>query len=141
MENQRSMEELRIEIQRQKLELDKSAEIMPQKFEEMFLRFQQEQKKLFQLSNRSHNVENENTFSQNAIWSAIDNFTCAPKDEIKFTSYFRRYEDLYNTDCTNLVDFMMVCKLLRNLGIVEHTKFVNYILPPPPKKNDPLDFY
>ena len=45
------MEELRIEIQRQKLELDKSTESRQQKFEEMFLRTQQE-KKLFMLSNR-----------------------------------------------------------------------------------------
>ena len=41
MENQR-MEKLRIEIQRQKLELDKSAEIKQQKFKETFLCTQQE---------------------------------------------------------------------------------------------------
>ena len=36
MQSQGRMEELRIEIQRQKLELDKSAEIRQQKFEECF---------------------------------------------------------------------------------------------------------
>ena len=67
----------------------------------MFLRAQQEQEKLFELSNRGQNVETETTFSQKAIWSAIDNFTYAPEDEITFASYFRRYEDLYNTDSAN----------------------------------------
>ena len=42
MENQRRMEKLRIEIQRQKFELDKSAKIRQQKFEEIFLHTQQE---------------------------------------------------------------------------------------------------
>ena len=115
MENQRRMEELRIEIHRQKLELDKSAEIRQQKFEEMFLRIQQEQEKLFEQSNRGQNIEYYNVFSQNVIWSAIDNFTYASEDEITFASYFRRYKDLNNTDCANWADFKKVHLLLRKL--------------------------
>ena len=88
---------MRIEIQRHLLELDKSVEIRQQTFEEIFLHTQQ-QEKLYELSNRGQNVENKNAFSQNAIWSAIDNFTYASEDEITFASYFRRDEDLYNTD-------------------------------------------
>ena len=61
MENQRRIEELRIEIQRQKLELDKSAKIRQQIFKG--------QEKLFAISNRGQNVENENAFSQNARYS------------------------------------------------------------------------
>ena len=115
------MEELHIEIQRQKLELDKSAAIRQQKFEEMFLCTQQEQEKLFELSNRDQNVENENTFFQNAIWSAIESFPYTTEGEIIFALYL----DLYN--CVNWTDFKKVCLLLRKLGTVEHTKFVNYI--------------
>ena len=92
----------------------------------MFLRTQQEEKKLFELSNRRRNVENENSFSQNAIWSAVDNFTYAPEDEITFASYFGRYEDLYNTNCANWANSKKVHLLLRKLKTVEHTKFVNY---------------
>ena len=91
----------------------------------MFLRAQQEQEKLFELSNLAQNVENENAFSQNAIWSAINNHTFTPEDEITFASYFRRYEDLYTTDCTNWADFKKVRLPLRKLGTVEHTKIVN----------------
>ena len=101
----------------------------------MFLRTQQEQEKLFELSNRGQNVENENAFSQNAIWSAIDNFTYASEDEIAFASHFRRYEDFYNTDCTNWIDFKKFRLLLRKLGTVDHAKFVNYVLPK--KKQQP----
>ena len=62
----------------------------------MFLCTQQEHEKLFELSNRVQNVENENAFSQNTIWSAINNFTYALENEITFASYLRRYKDLYN---------------------------------------------
>ena len=96
----------------------------------MFLRTQQEQEKLFELSNRGQNVKNENEFSKNAIWSAVDNFTYAPEDEITFAPYFRRCKDLHN-------DFKKVHLLLRKLGTVEHAKFVNYILP---KKPNDLTF-
>ena len=67
----------------------------------------------------------------NVIWSAIDNFTYAPKNEITFVSYFRRYENLYHTDCANWADFK------KKLGIFEHTKIANYILP---KKTSNLTF-
>ena len=63
---------------------------------------------MYELSNRGQNVENENAYSQNAIWRAIDNFTYAPEDEITFASYFRRYEDHYNTNCANWADFEKV---------------------------------
>ena len=74
--------------------MDKSAENRQQKFEELFLRTQDEQENFFELSNRGQNVKNENATSRNAIWSAIDNFIYIPQDEITFTSYFRRYDDL-----------------------------------------------
>ena len=101
----------------------------------MFLHTQQEQEKLFELSNGVQKVENENIFSQNAIWSAIDNFTYAPRDEITFVSYFRRCKDLYNTDCRNWADFKKVRLLLIKLGAVEHTKFIYC-----PKKTSDLTF-
>ena len=44
-------------------------------------------------------------------------------------SYFRRYEDLYTTDCANWSDSKKVPLLLRKLGTTKHTKFIKYILP------------
>ena len=48
--------------------------------------------------------ENENAFSQNMTWGAIDNFTYSPDKDITFASYFRRFKDLYATDCVNRAD-------------------------------------
>lgn len=62
------------------------------------------QKQLLELSNRSNPIENKFSFSQNTIWSAIENFSYNPKEDIAFASYFRRYEDLYTSDCANLND-------------------------------------
>ena len=89
---------------------------------------------MFELSNSGQNVKNENVFSQNAIWSAIDNFPYAPEVEITFASYCKRYEDLDNTDCAN---FKKVRLQLRKLDTVDHTKFFNYILT---KKSSDLTF-
>ena len=74
----------------------------------MLLPTQKELEKLFNVSNRRQNIENENEFSEDAIWSATDNFTYDPEDEIIFVSYFRKYEDLFKTDCANLANFKKV---------------------------------
>ena len=126
------MEELLIEIKKQKLELDKSTEIRQQKFKERFLHTQQEQKKIVRATQ-----DRSECWKWKCIGSAINNFTYAPENEITFASYFRRHEDLYNTDCTNWANFKKVRLLLRKLGAVEHTRFVNYILV---KKTSDLTF-
>lgn len=59
----------------------------------------------------------------------------APDEEIMFVSYFKHYEDLYNT--VNWADHKKVHLLLRNLDTAEYTKFINYILP---KKTSKLKF-
>ena len=84
-----------------------------------------------ELAKRGQNEVSEHSFSQNTILNAIDNFIYALEEGITFSLYFRRYEDLYNTDCANWDDFKKVC-LLSKLGTVEYTTFGNYILP---KKN------
>ena len=50
------------------------------------------------------------------------------EEEVTFSLYFRRYEDLYKTIFANRSDLKKVRVVLRKLGAVEHTKFVNYIL-------------
>ena len=104
---QLDIQEERLEIQKreeERLVLEKQTEIRRQKIEEILLQTQQEQRNLLELINRGQISENENAFSQNTIWSSIDNFTCSPDEDITITSYFRRFEDLYATDCVNWVD-------------------------------------
>ena len=68
-----------------------------------------------------------NFFSQNSIWSAIENFSSSSKEDVILTSYFRRYEDLYTTDCANWSVSKTILPL-RKLGTTEPSKFINYIL-------------
>lgn len=88
-------------------------------------------------SNKGQNTESETTFSQNAIWSAIDNFIYSPVKDKTFASYFRRYEDLFEIDCGKWADAKKLRLLLRKLGTTEHSKFVDYILP---RKTSDLTF-
>ena len=80
------------------------------------------QKQILELTSRGSPTENEFSFSQNTIWSAIENFSYSPEEDVTFMSYFKRYEDLYTTDCSNWSDSKKV--LLRKLGTTEHIKFI-----------------
>ena len=66
------------------------------------------------------------------MWNALETFSYAPDEDNTFEAYYRRYEDIYITDCADWTDAKKVRLLLRKLGTVEHNKFVDYILP---KKN------
>ena len=56
------------------------------------------------------------------------NIFYAPDEDKIFEAYYRRYEDIYITDCAHWTDAKKVRLLLRKLGTVEHHKFVDYIL-------------
>ena len=81
------------------------------------------------MSSPRNSIENEFSFSQNTIWSVIENFSNSPEEDITFALYFRRYDYLYKTDNGNWSDSKKIHLLLSKLGSTEHTKFVNYILP------------
>ena len=72
--------------------------------------------------------------------NALETFSYAPDEDKTFEAYYRRYEDIYITDCADWTDAKKKKKkvrlLLRKLGTVEH-KFVDYILP---KKTCKLGF-
>ena len=59
------------------------------------------QKQVLKLTSHRNFIENEFSFFQNIFWNAIENLSYSPKEDITFASYFRRYEDLYKTDCGN----------------------------------------
>lgn len=63
----------------------------------------------------------KNGNSEDAIVNAIAEFHYMP-EEVAFSLYFHRYQNLYKTDCTNWNN---------------HKKFVNYTLP---KKTSDLTF-
>ena len=83
------------------------------------------------LRNRNDD-DDENSFSQSAIWAAIDTFHHEPENGLTFEAYFRRFEDTFKIDCSQWEDAKKSRLLLRKLGQAEHEKFVDYILP---KKN------
>ena len=60
------------------------------------------------------------------MWNALETFSYTPDE-----AYYRRYEDIYITDCADWTDAKKkkVRLLLRKLGTVEHNKFVDCILP------------
>ena len=71
------------------------------------------------------------------MWNALETFSYAPDEDKTFEAYYRKYEDIYITDCADCTDEKKVQLLLRKLGTVEHNKFVDYILP---KKDCELGF-
>ena len=78
------MDELQLDIQKERLEIQKQTEISQQKLEEILLQTQREQRNLLELTNKSQISENENAFSQNTICGAIDNFIYSPDEDITF---------------------------------------------------------
>ncbi len=74
---------------------------------------------MLELTNRGQITENKNAFSQNTIWSAIDNLTYSLDEDIIFASFFISFEDLYATDCVNWADFMEVSPQFQKLAITK----------------------
>ncbi len=50
---------------------------------------------LTQVINKTiQSCDGENSFTQNAVWSAIETFKYQPNEDISFEAYFRHYEDI-----------------------------------------------
>ena len=90
-----------------------------------FLEFQK-QEALFKSLSNNQPTDSTTIFTQNAVWNALETFSYAPDEDKTFEAYYRRYEDIYMTDCADWTDTKKVQLLLRKLGTVEH-KFVDYI--------------
>ena len=84
---------------------------------------------LTQVINKNiQSCDGEDSFTENAVWSAIETFEYQPNEDISFEAYFRRYEDIYANDCKNWSDSKKVRLLTRKLDTAKHTRFINYIL-------------
>ena len=102
--------------------------------DEMFLSNNRRQMREFSKLNnysisRDQTLESNVAFSQSAVLNTINNFIYCRESNQTFATYFRRYEDLYNIDCSNWSDQKKIRLLLIKLGAAEHDKFVDYILP------------
>ena len=106
-------------------------------FEELLMKTQEEQRKFLEATQLTKAYENHNAFSQTAVWSTVENFNYNPENGVTFAHFYRRYEDIFLSDCSSWPDPKRVRFLLRKLGAAEHTKFVNFILP---KKTSELNF-
>ena len=69
----KKLDQLQLDIQKERLEIQKQREIRQQKFKDILLQTQQEQRKLLELTSRGQICENKNAFSQNTIWDTTDN--------------------------------------------------------------------
>ena len=93
-----------------------------------------QQEALFKSQRINQPIDSTTIFTQNAMWNALETFPYAPDEDKTFEAYYRRYEDIYITDCAEWTDAKKVQLSLRKLGTVEHNKFVDYILQKKKKK-------
>ena len=90
---------------------------------------QKQQEALFKSLSNNQPTDSTTIFTQNAVWKALETFSYAADEDKTFEAYYRRYENIYITDCADWTDAKNVWLLPRKLETVEHNKFVDYILP------------
>ena len=99
-----------------------------EKQQRFFLELQKRQEALFKSLSNNQPTDSTTIFTQNAVWDALETFSYTLDEDNTFETYYRRYEDIYFTDCADWTIAKNVRLLLRKLGTEEHNKFVDYIL-------------
>ena len=56
------------------------------------------------IASSTPSAEKEDSFTQAAVWNAVEIFKYQPEENITFASYFRRYEDMFSVDFKNWSD-------------------------------------
>ena len=72
-----------------------------EKQQPFFLELQKQQEALFKSLSNNQSTDNTTIFNQNAVWKALERFYYAPDEDKTFEAYYRRYEDIYITDCAD----------------------------------------
>ena len=85
------------------------------------------------ISKNSMSADNVNLFTH----SSLETFNYVPDEDRTFEAYFRRYEDMFRSECENWSQQKKVRLLLSKLGPVEHNKYCDFILP---RKSSELSF-
>ncbi|BHF76518.1 hypothetical protein SprV_0501961600 [Sparganum proliferum] len=68
------------------------------------------------------------------IAGSIIEFLYDPQAQITFDSWYKRYQDLFSVDLAAQDDAWKVRLLLRKLGLAEHERYANFILPRNPRE-------
>ena len=64
----------------------------------------QKQEALFKSLSNNQPTDSTTIFTQNAVWNALKTFSYTPDEDKTFEAYYRRYEDIYITDCADWTD-------------------------------------
>ena len=110
MESQKENEEKLLQVQKENEKIILKNEV--------FFELQKQQEVLFKSLSNYQPTNRTTIFSQNAVWNALETFSYAPNEDKTFEAYYRRYEDIYITDCADWTDAKKVRLLLRKLETV-----------------------
>ena len=65
---------------------------------------QKQQEAIFKSLSKNQPTDSTTIFTQNAVWNALETFSYASEEDKTFEAYYRRYEDIYITDCAGWTD-------------------------------------
>ena len=69
-----------------------------------------------------------------SVANSIQEFRYDPDNGVTFSTWYKRYEDIFLVDAENLDEQAKVRLLMQKLGPAEHTKYCNFILPKNPRE-------
>ena len=101
MESQQKNEEKLLQLQKENEERILKNKEKQQRF---FLELQKQQEALFKSLSINHPTDSTTIFTQNPVWNALKTFSYVPDEDKTFKAYYRRYEDIYITDCADWTD-------------------------------------
>ena len=101
MESQQKNKEKLLQLQKENEERILKSEEKRQRF---FLELQKQQETLFKSLSNNQPTDSTTIFTQNAVWNALETFSYAPDEDKTFEAYYRRYEDIYITNCADWTD-------------------------------------
>ena len=107
MENLREMfaqiMKLQMESQ-QKMRKNEERILKNEEKQQRFFLELQKQEALFKSLSKNQPTDSTTIFTQNAVWNTLESFSYAPNEDKTFEVYYRRYEDIYITDCADWTD-------------------------------------
>ena len=95
--NEKKLLQLQKEIEERILKNEK-------KQQRFFLKLQKQQEALFKSLRNNQPIDSTTIFTKNAVWNALKTFSYAPDEDKTFEAYYRRYEDIYITNCADWTD-------------------------------------
>ena len=88
----------------------------------------------FQKMNTCGQTYTEDQKLKGSVANSIHEFRYDPDNGVTFSTWYKRYEDIFLVDAENLDEQAKVRLLMQKLGPAEHTKYCNFILPKNPRE-------